>query len=62
MNRGGRPPRYYGRPRKLSPEQVAAVRAWAATGRSLAAVARNLGVAPNTLRRYLDGGHKERRA
>lgn len=62
MNRGGGPPRYYGRPRKLSPEQAAAVRAWGATGRSLKDVARKFGVAPNTLRRYLDGGHKERRA
>lgn len=50
------------RPRKLTPDQVAAVRVWAALGRSVAAVARNLGVSVSTLRNYLDGKHKERRA
>lgn len=49
------------RPRKLTAAEVAAVRVWAALGRSMAAVARNLGVSVSTLRRYLDGAHKERR-
>lgn len=52
----------YGRPRKLSDDRVAALRAWAALGRNISAVARNLGVARTTVRNYLDGKHKERRA
>lgn len=49
-----------GRKPALTPEQVRAVREWAAFGRSAPQVARNLGIGYSTLRRYLAGEHKRR--
>ena len=49
-----------GRKPKLPAETVQAVRVWAALGRNVPEVARNVGVSPNTLRRYLAGEHKRR--
>lgn len=51
-----------GRRPKLTPEQVRALRQWAALGTTVSAVARRLGVSRGTLHRYLAGDHKERRA
>lgn len=42
-----------GRRPKLTPEQVRALRRWAALGTSISGVARTLGVSRGTLRRYL---------
>lgn len=51
MNRPGPAP-------KLTAEQVQALRQWAAFGRSVAAVARRLGVSPTTVQAYLRGERK----
>lgn len=58
MNRGGGPPRYYGRPRKLSPEQAAELRAWAAQRMTLAEKAAQLGVSRTTVSNYIRGALK----
>lgn len=50
----------HGRPPKLSPETVQALRVWAAVGTSMAQAARNVGVSTSTLRRYLRAQHKTR--
>lgn len=50
--------RWVGRPPKLTPEAVRAVRRWAALGTSISGVARTLGVSRGTLRRYLARAHK----
>lgn len=50
--------RLCGRKPKLPPETVQALRVWAALGRNIPEVARNLGVAPGTVHRYLRGSHK----
>lgn len=47
-----------GRRPKLTPEQVRALRRWAALGTSISGVARTLGVSRGTLRRYLARAHK----
>lgn len=47
-----------GRRPKLTPEQVRALRQWAALGTTVSAVARTLGVSRGTLRRYLARAHK----
>ena len=47
-----------GPPPKLTPEQVAALRQWAALGRSAADIARRWGVSPTTIRTYLSGQRK----
>jgi len=47
-----------GRPPKLPPKTVQALLVWAALGRNVPEVARNLGVSPTTVRRYLSGAHK----
>lgn len=47
-----------GRKPKLPVETVQALRAWAALGINIPQVARNLGVAPGTVRRYLRAEHK----
>lgn len=49
---------WVGRKPKLTPEQVRAVRAWAAFGTNKTAVARRLGITLTTLDTYLSGGHK----
>jgi DNA-binding CsgD family transcriptional regulator len=47
-----------GRPPKLTAAQVRELRAWAAYGRSLAAVARRLGIGRSTAATYLRDEHK----
>jgi DNA-binding CsgD family transcriptional regulator len=47
-----------GRPPKLTASQVRELRAWAAYGRSLAAVARRLGIGRSTAATYLRDEHK----
>jgi predicted transcriptional regulator len=49
-----------GRKPKLPPETVQALLVWAALGRTVGQVARNLGVSPTTVRRYLDQRHKRK--
>lgn len=49
-----------GRKPKLPPETVEALRIWAVIGKSVPEVARNLGVSPGTVRRYLRGDHKRK--
>lgn len=49
-----------GRPPKLPPETVQALRVWAAIGKNVPEVARNLGVSPTTVRRYLRAEHKRK--
>jgi len=47
-----------GRKPKLSRETVQAIHVWAAFGRSISEVARNVGVSRSTLSRYLGKRHK----
>jgi len=47
-----------GRKPKLTPEQVRAVRAWAALGTNKTAVARRLGIGLTALDRYIARAHK----
>lgn len=47
-----------GRKPKLTPEQQAELRAWAAIGRTRAQVARRYGVSVTTIDNYLRGAHK----
>lgn len=50
--------KWTGRKPKLAPEQVRAVRAWAALGTNKTAVARRLGISLTTLDHYIARAHK----
>lgn len=50
--------RWTGRRPKLAPEQVRALRAWAALGTNKTAVARRLGISLTTLDCYIARAHK----
>jgi transposase len=52
----------YGRPRKLTDEQIAELHAWAAFARSTKDAATRLGISTSTVRVYLRRMHKTERS